>query len=271
MASAKFEVAQFDGKIDFNMWCQKMKAILMQMKCVRALDGSWPPEMTTAKKIELDETAWSTIFLYLSDNVIRTIGETKTATELWTKLTSQYMTKTIPNKCYLLKQLFSFKMDPSVDLDENLNRFTKLTQDLANCDEKLSKDQLTVVLLNSISDRYRDIKIALEYGREDLTIDIIINALRNKALEIKLEAKDNGDTLMIRGKGHSKPSYHFKGFNENKSRWGDKNKSKNAAKGKKYFHCGKLGHFIKDCYKKKNEMKERKSDDGNDALVYNNE
>lgn len=53
--------------------------------------------------------------------------------------------------------------------------------------KNLSKDQLTVILLNSISDRYRDIKIALEYGRTELIIDVIINALRNKVLEIKFE------------------------------------------------------------------------------------
>ncbi|XP_022897547.1 uncharacterized protein LOC111411224 [Olea europaea var. sylvestris] len=145
-ATAKFEMSMFDGRGDFSMWSQKMKAILMQQRCARALDNSWPAELPP-------------------DNVIRTIGETKTASELWNKLKAQYEPKTVPNKCFLLKQFFSFKMDPSVDLEENLNRFTKLTQDLANCDEKLSQDQLAVVLLNSISDRHRDLKNALEYGR----------------------------------------------------------------------------------------------------------
>lgn len=104
----------------------------MQMKCAKALDNSRHAEMSVTKRTELEEIAWSTIFLYLSNNVNRSIGETKTAEELWTKLKAKYEPKTIPNKYFLLKQLFSFKMDPSVDLDENLDRFTKLTQDLAN-------------------------------------------------------------------------------------------------------------------------------------------
>ncbi|XP_022881005.1 uncharacterized protein LOC111398320 [Olea europaea var. sylvestris] len=200
MATTKFEVARFDGKIDYNMWSQKMNAILMQMRCVRALDDTWPQDMNPTRKAELEEIAWSTIFLYLSENVIRTIGETKTASELWTKLEKQYVTKTIPNKCYMLKQLFSFKMDPSTNLDENLNTFTKLIQNLNNCDEKLSQDQLAVILLNSISERYKDIKVALEYGRDELTTEIIINALKNKALEIKSDTKEShsGDTLMAK-------------------------------------------------------------------------
>ncbi|XP_022895327.1 uncharacterized protein LOC111409515 [Olea europaea var. sylvestris] len=202
MATAKFEMSMYDGRWDFNIWSQKMRTILIQMKCAKALDNTWPAEMSAGKKTELEEIAWSTIFLYISDSVIRTIGETKTAEELWTKLKAQYEPKTIPNKCFLLKQFFSFKMDPSVDLDENLDRFTKLTQDLANCDEKLLEDQLAVVLLNSISDRYRDLKNALKYGRDNLTIDIIINTLRNKVLELKSDSinHQSGENLLLKGK-----------------------------------------------------------------------
>lgn len=64
------------------MWSKKIRAILMQLKCAKALDNSWPVEMSVSKRTELEEIAWSTIFLYLSDNVIRCIGEIKTAKEL---------------------------------------------------------------------------------------------------------------------------------------------------------------------------------------------
>lgn len=210
--------------------------------------------------------------MYLSKNVIRTIGETKTTSALWTKLEKQYVTKTTPNKCYLLKQLFSSKMDPFANLDDNLNRFTKLTHDLTNCDEKLSQDQLAMILLNSISDKYRDIKVALEYGRAKLTTEIIINALKKKALEIKSESKENhnGDTLLAKGRGFSKPNYHSKHLNENKQKWDDKGKYKNKVKGKKNVSIvGNSDILIKDCYKTKMSQKKKKHDVGDVALVYN--
>lgn len=68
-----------------------MKDILMQMRCVSALDNSWPPDILSMKKTEFQEVAWSKIFLYLSDNVIRIIGETKTGFELWIKPEAQYV------------------------------------------------------------------------------------------------------------------------------------------------------------------------------------
>ncbi|XP_022855577.1 uncharacterized protein LOC111376806 [Olea europaea var. sylvestris] len=226
-ATAKFEMSMFDGRGDFSMWSQKMKVILMQQRCARVLDNSWPAELPPGRRTELEETAWSSIFLYLSNNVIRTIGETKTTSELWNKLKAQYEPKTVPNKCFLLKQFFSFKIDPSIDLEENLNRFTKLTQDLANCDEKLSQDQLAVVLLNSISDRHRDLKNALEYGRENFTTDIITNALRNEVLELKSDSinQQSGENLLLRGKNV-------------------------------------------DCYKKQNDLKEKKISEGNNVISY---
>lgn len=56
-----------------------------------------------AKKTKLEEITWNAIFLYLFENVIRIIGETKIAAELWTKLRAHYVTKIVPNMCYLLK------------------------------------------------------------------------------------------------------------------------------------------------------------------------
>lgn len=119
---------------------------------------------------------------HLSDSVIEKVGETKTAVDLWDALEKQYLTKTLSNKCFLWKQFFSYKFDPSVDLEENMDRFNKIVQDLINYGEQILNDQKVVVLFNALSDNYKDIRSALEYGRDDLTIDITHSSLRNKEL-----------------------------------------------------------------------------------------
>ncbi|CAI9783174.1 unnamed protein product [Fraxinus pennsylvanica] len=120
----------------------------------------------------------------------------------------------MPNKCYLLSQFYNFRFDPSSDLEENLDRFTKLIEDLANCHEKLFDDQQVVALLNSLSDKYKDIRIALEYGGQDLTFEIITLALKNKDLALKIESKDSkyGEGLHIKDKWNpikKPPTYNF--------------------------------------------------------------
>lgn len=41
-----------------------------------------------------------------------------------------------PNKIYLLEILFGYKMDPSKDLDTNLDEYNRLVQNLASNDKK---------------------------------------------------------------------------------------------------------------------------------------
>lgn len=105
-------------------------------------------------------------------------------------------------------------MDPLVDPQNNLNRFTTFIQDLTNYDEKILKDQFVVVLLNSITNRYRDLKNALEYRRDGITTDIINSTLRSKVLEMKSESKESnsGDNLLVKRKGNGKSNYHSKSF-----------------------------------------------------------
>lgn len=57
MATTKFEVNIYNRRGDFNMWSQKNKGHLMQMKCAKALDNSWPAEISVAKRTELEEIA----------------------------------------------------------------------------------------------------------------------------------------------------------------------------------------------------------------------
>lgn len=99
----KFEIEVWKKTGDFNLWCQNMRALLLQQRCVGALNRTWSTEISAYRKLEIDGIAWITIFLHLSDSVIRKIGETTTIEALWTKLRSLYLTKIMPNKCYLLR------------------------------------------------------------------------------------------------------------------------------------------------------------------------
>ncbi|KAL2512470.1 Reverse transcriptase Ty1/copia-type domain-containing protein [Abeliophyllum distichum] len=179
-----------------------MRALLLQQRYAAALDCSWAAEISPYRRKELDEIAWSSIFIHLSDSVIRKVGETLTADSLRKKLEDLYLIKTMTNKCYLLRLFYNFRFDNFSSLEENIDKFTKLIQDLANCDEILSNDQQVVALLNSLGDKYKDVRNSLEYGRGDLTVDIVTSALRNKDLELREDLRENknGMGLFMREK-----------------------------------------------------------------------
>lgn len=113
-----------------------------------------------------------------------------------------YFLKSTPNKLYLLKIFFSFKIDHSKDLDDNLNIFNKLVQNIVNCDEKVSDMYKPIVMLNYMPDSYRGVKNAIKYDRDTLTPEIVVHFLKSKEMEIKAEKenKRSGKLHMTRSR-----------------------------------------------------------------------
>ncbi|TXG51781.1 hypothetical protein EZV62_024305 [Acer yangbiense] len=96
--------------------------------------------------------------------VLREVNEEKTASDVWKKLESLYLTKSLTNKIYLKERLFGFKMDPSKNLGQNLDEFKKMTIELANVGtyEKLSDKNDVIILLNSLPESFKNVKAAIQ-------------------------------------------------------------------------------------------------------------
>lgn len=116
------------------------------------------------------------------------------------------MRKTLKSKIYLKKKLFDFKMDPIRTLNANLCDFKKATIELTNIGEEISDENQAVILLNSLPEAFDAIRAAIEYGREDLTLGVVVSAFRSKELFMKFSNKtmfgnQSGDALSIRRRG----------------------------------------------------------------------
>jgi len=186
--------------------------------------------------------------------VLTKVEKLYTTKALREKLEKLYVKKSTPNKLYLLEKNFSFNIDPSKDLDDNLDIINKLVQDITICGETISEEYKAVILLNVIPDIYKEVKNVIKYGRDTLTLEIVIDSLRSKEMELKHE-KRHGEVHMMIGRSQSK---NQEGGGKNKGR--SRSKSKNRGKGKKCYGCGKIGHFFKNCYTKKNKNKEKGRD-----------
>ncbi|KAA0059776.1 Retrovirus-related Pol polyprotein from transposon TNT 1-94 [Cucumis melo var. makuwa] len=98
----------------------------------------------------------------------------------------------------------------------------------------MSDENQVVILLNSLLETYREVKVAIKYGRDSLTMNIVLDALKTRNLEIKKEHKDR-ELLVAKGR-------------IDKMSWKGKEKSstrKSKGEGRKCFFCHKEGHFKK--------------------------
>ena len=88
----------------------------------------------------------------------------------------------------------------------------------------MSDENLAVILLNSLLDIYREVKASIKYGRDSLIMNIVLDALKSKDLEIKKERKDK-ELLLAKGRSEKKS---WKG-KEKSSRSKSKEKSKRCS------------------------------------------
>uniref|UniRef100_A0A803Q6K9 GAG-pre-integrase domain-containing protein n=1 Tax=Cannabis sativa TaxID=3483 RepID=A0A803Q6K9_CANSA len=65
---------------------------------------------------EIQNKAHSAILLSLGDEVLREVSSVETAVGLWKKLASIYLKKSLANKLYLKKKLYTMRMDETKDL-----------------------------------------------------------------------------------------------------------------------------------------------------------
>lgn len=117
----------------------------------------------------------------------------------------------------------------------------------------VSDEYKVITFLNAIFDMYKEVKNAIKYGMETFILDITIDSLENKETKMKAAKK--------------REKY------ERFTKWGVdlflevvKGKTVVARRrievlvrktnGRKCYGCGKLGNFMSECHKEKNELRD---------------
>ncbi|KAL2251350.1 UNVERIFIED_CONTAM: Retrovirus-related Pol polyprotein from transposon TNT 1-94 [Sesamum indicum] len=250
-----------------------MKGILIQQKVFKAIDGKYTENVSEEKQLENDEFAYSSIILNLSDNVLRKVGKQKTSKELWRKLEDLYTETSLPSKLFLLEKFFRYKLDLSKNIDENLDDFTKLIQDIKLTGDENIDAYTPIVLLNAIPESYSDVKAAIKYGRDSINLDTVVNGLKSKEMDLKADrpSQNNHEVNLARSRSNfrnnafkNKGRSHNRGKSRNgrsKSRSRDYTYKDDKTKERRCYNCGIKGHYIKDCRKPKRDNRDRSFDD----------
>ncbi|KAL2248133.1 UNVERIFIED_CONTAM: hypothetical protein Sindi_2665600 [Sesamum indicum] len=264
---AGYSLQPFDGKSDFAIWQQKMKGVLIQQKVFKAIDGNYAETVSEEKKQENDEFAYSSIILNLSDTVLRKVGKQESSKALWYKLEEIYTETSLPNKLFLLEKFFRYKLDLSKNIDENLDDFTKLIQDIKHTGDKNIDEYSPIVLLNAIPESYSDVKAAIKYGRDSVNIETVVNGLKSKELDIKTNkpSQNQHEVNLVRGRMKSRnfnSRYNSRSRSRNKnsrskSRTRENNFRNDRIKDRRCYNCGIKGHYIKDCRKPRREHRDK--------------
>ena len=101
-------------------------------------------------KKEKDKRAKNLICSSLSNMILRKVMKETTALGVWKALKRDYQTKYLPNRIYLKQRFASFKMEEHKSIEENLDVFLKLVDDLASLNINVSDEDQAIQVLSSV-------------------------------------------------------------------------------------------------------------------------
>ena len=131
--AAKYEIERFNGS-NFSLWKMRINAILRKDNCLATI-GDGPAEITNnAKWNEMDGNAITNIHIALAEEVLST--EKKIAEEIWDTLTKLYQFKSLHNKIFLKRRLYTLQMAEIMSVTNHINIIRTLFSQLTNLSNK---------------------------------------------------------------------------------------------------------------------------------------
>ena len=225
MAGTKCNIERFDGDGDLSLWKIRMYTFLsvsglkdVLIEKVKVEDDSIEDEKDPEKKkknVEAEvarsercEKAMNIIFLNVGDHVLRKVERCTTAAETWALLENLYMPKSLPNRVHAQLRLYSFKMEESRTVNDNIDDFLKIIGDLSNLSIEVPEEVQAILLLNSLPSRYDQLKETLKYGREVIKADEVASPARCKEKELKdvLSTRGSSEGHFARGRSEHRGS-----------------------------------------------------------------
>ncbi|KAJ6885640.1 hypothetical protein NC651_026314 [Populus alba x Populus x berolinensis] len=143
--TAKYEIERFKGS-NFSLWKMRIKAILRKDNCLAAI-GDRPAEIIdNAKWNEMDANVIANIHLALADEVLSSVVKKKTAKEIWDTLTKLYESKSLHNKIFLKRRLYTLRMVETTSVTDNINTIRTLFSQLTTLGQQIEEMNSSMML-----------------------------------------------------------------------------------------------------------------------------
>ena len=91
------------------------------------------------------------------------------------------MTKSLSNKLFLKKQLYSFRMKDGTSVLQHLNMFNRILSDLLALEVKI-EEKNKALMLSSLPQNYNHLATTIMHGNETLKLEDVRQMLENNEL-----------------------------------------------------------------------------------------
>ena len=143
--TTKFEIAKLN-KSNFSLWKIKMRAILRKNNCLEAI-GERPTWIINDKWNEIDDNAIADLhmdgnaiadlYLAIANGVLSSVAEKKIAKGIWDTLIKLYEAKSLHNKIFLKRRLYTFQMVETTSSTDHINTLKTLFSQFTSLGHKI--------------------------------------------------------------------------------------------------------------------------------------
>jgi hypothetical protein len=159
------------------------------------------------------------------------------------------MTKSLTNRIFLKRQLYSLRLKEGTKIIDHLNTFNTLLVQLTSMRVKFKFEDKAITLLCSLPVSWDQFVTSISFSStESIEFDDIVGALLSEETRKKSNLETSTSEEMV-----------IKGRTKERGQ-GQRDFSLSKSKGKKSklkcWFCGKSGHLKKDCWKQQQASKE---------------
>jgi len=139
----------------------------------------------------MDDNVIANIHLALADEVLSSVAEKKTTKEIWNTLTKVYKSKSLHNKIFLKRRLYTLRMAKTTTVTDHINTIRTLFSQLTTLGQQIEENERVELLLQNLPHSYDQLIINLT--NNILSDYLIFDDVAAAILEEENRCKNKGD------------------------------------------------------------------------------
>ncbi len=224
---------------NYPTWKIQCRMALMKEGLWRIVTGEeTAPGGTEAERAKFatrKDRALATIVLSVDPSLLYLVGDPEDPVAVWKKLGDQFQKKTWATRLDLRRKLHAARLRDGDSAQEHIKLMTEIFDALTVAGETVSEEDRVVYLLASLPESYNVLVTALEASENVPKLEVVTERILHQERKFKYRSDAPSENAMISRKAGAP-----------------------RRKSIKCHHCGKPGHFKKDCWILKAEKEGRK-------------